>query len=97
MGRGVAGSGWFRVGEQVFEGGGIREVCPVTVGLLCTGRLSRLFLRMCNRGFQDLLSVRPSSLFMLNGCISISVASLMRRSMYLVLAERSLVSCSMMV
>ena len=72
MGRGVAGSGWFRVGEQVFEGGGIREVCPVTVGLLCTGRLSRLFLRMCNRGFQDLLSVRPSSLFMLNGCISSS-------------------------
>ena len=60
MGRGVAGSGWFRVGEQVFEGGGIREVCPVTVGLLCTGRLSRLFLSMCNRGFRDLLSVRPS-------------------------------------
>ena len=58
------------------EGGGIREVCPVTVGLFCTGRLSRLFLRMCNRGFQDLLSVRPSSLFMLNECISISVASL---------------------
>ena len=58
------------------EGGGIREVCPVTVGLLCTGRLSRLFLSMCNRGFQDLLSVRPSSLFMLNGCIYISMASL---------------------
>jgi hypothetical protein len=76
--------------------GGIREVCPVTVRLLCTGRLSRLFLSRCNRGFQDLLSVRPSSLFMLNGCISISMASLMRRSMYLVLAERSLVSCSLM-
>jgi len=56
------------------EGGGIRDVCLVTV--LCTGRLSRLFLRMCNRGFQDLLRVRPSSLFMLNGCISISMASL---------------------
>ena len=74
------------------EGGGIREVCPVAVGLLCTGRLSCLLLRMCNRSFQDLLSVRLSSLFMLNGCISISMASLMRRSMYLVLAERSLVS-----
>ena len=68
-----------------------------TVGLLFTGRLSRFFLRMCNRGFKDLLSVRPSSLFLLNGCISISMASLMRRSMYLVLAERSLVSCSRMV
>jgi len=42
------------------EGGGIREVCPVTVGLLCAGRLSRLFLSMCNRGFQDLLSVSIS-------------------------------------
>ena len=51
-------------------------MCPVTVGLFCTGRLSCLFLRMCNRGFQDLLSVRPSSLFMLNECISISMASL---------------------
>ena len=79
------------------EGGGIREGCPVTVRLLCTGRLSRLFLRMCNRGFQDLLRVRPSSLFMLNGCISISMASLMSRTMYLVLAERSLVSCSLIV
>ena len=42
------------------EGGGIREVFPVTVGLLCTGRLSRLFFSMCNRGFQDLLSVSIS-------------------------------------
>jgi hypothetical protein len=77
------------------EGEGIREVCPVTVGLLCTGQLSRLFLSMCNRGFQDLLSVRLSSLFMLNGCISISIVSLMRRSMYLVLAGdlQMLVSC----
>jgi len=41
------------------EGGGIREVCPVAVGLLCTGRLSRLFLRMCNRfpGFAECQAV----------------------------------------
>jgi hypothetical protein len=97
MGRGATGSGRFRVSEQVWWGGGIREVCPVTVRLLCTVRLSRLFLSMCNRGFQDLLSVRSSSLFMLNGCISISMAALMRRSMHLVLTERSLVSCSLMV
>ena len=36
---------------------------------------------LCNSGFQDLLWVRPSSLLMLYGCISISVAFLMRRSM----------------
>ena len=43
------------------------------VGLLCTGWLSHFPLSMCKRGFQDLLSVRPSSLFMLCGCISISI------------------------
>jgi hypothetical protein len=51
----------------------------------------------CRRGFQDLLKVRPSSLFMLCGCISSSMASLMSRSMYLVLAERSFVSCSLII
>ena len=66
-------SGWFSttaptpIAECMYE---MEICCPVTVRLLCTWRLSRLFLRMCNRGFQDLLSVRPSSLFMLNGCIS---------------------------
>ena len=34
------------------------------------------------RGFQDLLKVRPSSMFVLCGCISSSLASLMSRSMY---------------
>ena len=48
-----------------------------------------LSLSLCRSGFQDLLRVRPSSLFMLCGCISISVASLMSLSMYPVLAERS--------
>ena len=60
------------------EEGGIRDVCPGAVRLLCTGWLSRFPLSMCRRGFQDLFSVGPSSLFMLYGCISISVASLMR-------------------
>jgi len=52
-----------------------------------------LSLSLCRRGFQDLLKVRTSSLFILCGCISSSTASLMSRSMYPVLAERSLVSC----
>jgi hypothetical protein len=43
MGRGAAGSGRFSVSAKVWTGGGIREVCPGTVGLLCTGRLSRFF------------------------------------------------------
>ena len=40
---------------------------------------------------------RAPSLFMLFGCISISMASLMRRSLYLVFVERSLVSCNLMM
>jgi len=40
-----------------------------------------LSLTLCRRGFQDLLKVRPSSLLMLCGCISSSIASLMSRSM----------------
>jgi len=39
-----------------------------------------LSLTLCRRGFQDLLKIRPSSLLMLCGCISSSVASLMSRS-----------------
>ena len=53
-------------------------------------------LSLCRKGFQDLLKVRPS-LLMLCGCISSSIASLMSQSMYLVLAERSFVSCSLMM
>jgi len=40
-----------------------------------------LFLSLCSSGFQDLLSLKPPSLLKLLGCISISMASLMRRSM----------------
>jgi hypothetical protein len=54
-----------------------------------------LSLSLCRRGFQDLLKVRPSSLLMLCGCISSSIASLTSPSMYPVLAERSFVSCSL--
>ena len=54
-------------------------------------------LSLCGRGFQDLLKVRPSSLFILCGCISSSVVFLMSRSMYPVLAERSFVSCSLIM
>ena len=35
-----------------------------------------LSLSVCRRGFQDLLKVRPSTLFMLCGCISSSMTSL---------------------
>jgi hypothetical protein len=56
-----------------------------------------LSLSLCRRGFQDLLKVRPSSLLMLCGCISSSVASLMSRSLYPVLSERSFVSCSLIM
>jgi hypothetical protein len=79
--------------------GGHRQVCEgdmagvgVSHGvgeakLLCSKCLSPS-LSLCRRGFQDLLKVRPPSLLTLCGCISSSVASLMSRSMYPVLAER---------
>jgi hypothetical protein len=53
---------------------------------------SLLPLSKCRRGFHVLLKFRPSSLFMLCGCSSSSMASLMRRSKYPDVAERSLVS-----
>jgi hypothetical protein len=56
-----------------------------------------LSLSLCRRGFQDLLKVRPSSLLMLCGRIASAMASLMSRSMYVVLAERSFVSCSLIM
>ena len=79
------------------EGGGIRDACQGAVGLLCIVWLSHFSLSVCRRGFQALLRIRPSSLFMLFGCISISMASLMKRSLYPVFAERSLVSCNLMM
>ena len=53
-----------------------------------------LSLRMCKRGFNDLLKVKPSSVLIICGCISSSTASLMCRSMYPVFTARSSVSCS---
>jgi hypothetical protein len=58
-------SGWVSV-----EGGGIRDACQVAVGLLCVEWFARFSLSGCRRGFQALLRIRPSSLFMLFGCIS---------------------------
>jgi len=58
---------------------------------------SLLSLSFCRRDFQDLLKVGQSSLLMLCGCISSSVTSLMSRSIYPVLAERSFVSCSLIM
>jgi hypothetical protein len=57
----------------------------------------RLSLSKCNKGFHDFLKVRSSSLLMLCGCNSSSRASLISWSMYPDLAERSLVSCSLMI
>jgi hypothetical protein len=55
-----------------------------------------LSLSLCRRGFQDLLNARPA-LLMISGCISSSIASLISRSVYPVLAERSLVTCSLII
>jgi hypothetical protein len=49
------------------------------------------------KGFQDLLKVRPSSLFMLCGCISNIMASLMSQSTCPDLAERGFVFCSLII
>ena len=54
-------------------------------------------LSMCRKGFQDLLKVRPSSVFMLCGCVSTIMASLMSLSTCPDLAERSFVSCSLIM
>ena len=86
------GKGRVLVERQVVEdrgrflGAGVNEYI-VPVGFL-------LSLSMCKRGFHDFLRVRPSSLLMLCGCISSSMASLMSHSMYPVFAARSFVSCS---
>ena len=56
-----------------------------------------LSLSVCRWGFQDLLKVRPSSLFMLCRFISNSLASLICQPMYPVFAERSIVSYSLIM
>jgi len=68
----------------------------VEIKVLCFRWLSSFF-KLVHRGFQDLLKVRSSSVFMFCGCISNSIGSLMNRPMYPVLAERSLVSCSIII
>ena len=77
-GRRVTGCG--QVGAQpVVEGGQVYKCecgwdhCSVLGGCL-------LFLGLCSSGLQDLLRLKPPSLLMLLGGISISMASLMRRS-----------------
>ena len=74
----VGGKDSHRGHGQVCEGG-VRQGM-VKVRLLCF-RWLLLSLSLCRRGFQDLLKVRPTSLLILCGCISSSVASLMSRSM----------------
>jgi len=51
---------------------------------------SLLSLSLCNRGFQDLLTISTSALFMLYGCISSSMAALMSQSTHLVLQKEIL-------
>ena len=72
-------------------------IIAVQDGLLFfVGWLSPLF-KFLKKWLHDLLRLKPPSLFMLFGCISISMASLMRRSLYLVFVERSLVSSNLMM
>ena len=52
----------------------LKSYCYVAGGCL-------LSLSLCNSSFYDLLRDRLSSLLILSGCISISIASLMMRSM----------------
>ena len=82
--------------KQVVEGEGYKARVRVRSNYCVVGGCL-LSLSLCRSGFQELLRGRPSSLLMLCGCISISIASLMSRSMYLVFAERSFVSCSLMM
>ena len=44
-----------------------------------------------------MIKIRPSSLLMMCGCISSSIASLISRSMYPILTERSFVSCTLIM
>jgi hypothetical protein len=49
--------------------GGVKDVDQAADRLLHEVCLSRFSLIMCKRGFQAVLRIRPSSLFMLLGCI----------------------------
>jgi hypothetical protein len=85
------GHGYIGVGDPALFRGEEGEPWMVDINCCLLGGCL-LSVSLCRRGFQDLLKVRPSSLLMLCGCISSSVASLISPSMYPVLAERSLVS-----
>jgi hypothetical protein len=93
---GVGGIRYWAVqsGRVGVEGGGIKEACLVVDRLLCMFCLSRFSFIVFRRGFQGVLRTRLSSLFILFGCICISIASLMRWSEYPILAERSFLSLS---
>jgi hypothetical protein len=82
-------TGGYVAGVRVGQGMAGQNYCVVGGCLLS--------LSLCRRGFQDLLKVRPSSLLILCGCISSSVASLMSQSIYPVLSERSFISCSLIM
>ena len=73
------GKGRVLVEKQVVEGRGRFLGTGVNDYIVSDGLL--LSLSMGKRGFHDLLRVRSSSLLMLCGCISNSMASLMSRSM----------------
>ena len=72
-----------RIGRS-WEGGRV-YIIAVKEGLLFFVRWLSLLFKFFKSGFHDLLRLKPPSLFMLFGCISISMASVMRRSLYLVL------------
>ena len=96
IGKRVTGRGRFRGRNRLWRGEGYKARVGARSKLLCSRWLSP-FLDLCKSGFRDLLRARPSSVLMLCGCISISIASLMRQSMHPVFAERSSVSCSLMM
>ena len=86
-----AGSGWgpYRVQKQVV-GQVYKWRCLCGVALLIRLVLEShyylvggclLSFSLCSSAFHDLLRARPSSLLMLCECISISIASILRRSM----------------
>ena len=76
----MTGRGRFRGRNRLCRGEGYKARVEARSNYCVVGGC-RLSLSLCNSGFLDLLGVRPSSLLMLYGCISISIASLMRRSM----------------
>jgi hypothetical protein len=84
------GKGWVRLQSRYCKGltthmetagGYVKEIWLVRVGHGIAGQNCfvvggcLLSLSLCGRDFQDVLKIRPSSLFILCGCISSSTAS----------------------